>query len=73
MNNFYCQKTCGEDGFSIEEWNETYNELEKANLTDKQRQDILFPPHCNKQCFDCMANVGERRLKTKDNLKPPTV
>lgn len=63
---FYCQKTCGSEDFTIEEWNKVSEDLEETNLSQQEKWDILFPPHCEKQCFDCMAIVGERRLKTKE-------
>ncbi|WP_282638109.1 hypothetical protein [Sphingobacterium thalpophilum] len=67
--NFYCQKICGEEDFSIEEWTKVSQELDKTNLSEKDKQDILFPAKCGKQCFDCMAIVGERQTKTKQLLK----
>ncbi len=67
--NFYCQKICGEEDFSIDELNKVSQDLDKTNLTEKEKQDILFPPKCSKQCFDCLALVGERQMKTKQLLK----
>jgi len=66
--NFYCQKICGEEGFSIDEWNKVSKDLDKTNLSEQDKQDILFPPKCEKQCFDCLALVGERQIKTKNLL-----
>jgi hypothetical protein len=58
---FYCQKLVGDANFSIDEWNKQFkicNDLE-----------IEMPPEptegCKEQCFDCMAIVGEQRLKTR--------
>ena len=67
-NNFYCQRMCGDENFSIDEWNQTYSDLEKTNLSKKEKTEILLPEvlgTCDKQCFDCMASVGSRRLKTQ--------
>ncbi len=63
--NFYCQKICGEEDFSIDEWNEVSKELDKTNISEKERDDILFPPKCKEQCFACMAIVGDRQIKTR--------
>lgn len=62
---FYCQNVCGSDSFDIEEWNEVQKSLEQTNLPEAEKLKILFPPACEKQCFDCMANVGQQRLKTQ--------
>lgn len=61
----YCQKVCGEIDFSIDEWNETSKALNLTNMTEREKNNILFPPACDTQCFDCMAIVGARRIKTK--------
>ena len=63
---FYCQKACGEVGFSIEEWNEAYLYCVYNNLSKEETNKILHPElfTCESQCFNCMAIVGERRLKT---------
>ena len=66
MSNFYCQRMCGDTNFSIDEWNSVERSI--RHLPQKQQDNILFPEtlgQCNKQCFDCMAIVGERQLKTK--------
>jgi len=63
-NTFYCQNACGSEDFSIEEWNKVSQELELTNLSEKEKDDILFPKACDKQCFDCMAIVGKKRLET---------
>lgn len=68
-NNFYCQKICGEVGFSIDEWNKDYVELEKSGLSQKEKDAILHPPKCKEQCFDCMAIVGKRQKETAELLK----
>jgi hypothetical protein len=63
----YCQKVCGDENFSIEEWNNTYNSINNSGLTEAEENYILFGSgeECKEQCFSCMAIVGERRLKTK--------
>lgn len=63
----YCQKVCGEVGFSIDEWNEAFKYCNDAGIEGIERDKILSPEKfpCTKQCFACMAIVGERRLKTK--------
>lgn len=65
----YCQKVCGEEEFSIDEWNKTSISLDKTNLSEDQKNEILFPSSCEKQCFDCMAIVGKRQIKTKQLIK----
>ncbi len=65
----YCQKVNGEVGFSIDDWNETYKALELTNLSEAEKDAILDPPECENQCFDCMAIVGARRLRTKEIIK----
>jgi hypothetical protein len=62
-SDFYCQNTCGSADFSIEEWNEVEKRVRSLSKIDQQN--ILFPKHCNEQCFSCMAIVGERQAKTK--------
>lgn len=63
-NTFYCKIHTGSME-SIEEWNETQKSLELTNLSEREKQDILFPPVCKKQCFDCIAEVRETRMRTK--------
>ena len=65
-DNFYCQNVCGDLNFSIDEWNKAYQEV-KDKSEEIQRL-VLDPPVCNKQCFDCMAIVGERRTRTQELL-----
>lgn len=66
MENFYCQKECGEVGFSIDEWNESFIEIQKMPISEAEKEKLLNGEDCKKQCFDCMAIVGERRSKTKE-------
>ena len=54
---------------SMEEWNEVQKSLELTNLSEKEKENILFPKVCQKQCFDCTAEVGETRIKTKKLIK----
>jgi len=62
---YYCQKICGEVGFSIDEWNKAFNYCIENNINEKDTSKILEGEPCTEQCFDCMAIVGKRRLKTK--------
>lgn len=56
---FYCKKYCGDPDFSIDKWNEEFKRCNEVGI--KMEED----KPCQKQCFDCMAIVGETRLKTK--------
>jgi hypothetical protein len=67
---FYCQIKCGEVGFSIDQWNKSYREIEAMPISEQEKQKLLFPDPCTKQCFDCMAIVGDRRNKTQQLIKP---
>ena len=63
---FYCQHLTGDVNFSIDEWNKVHDQIQGMGLSEKEEKFILFGPQecCKEQCFDCMAIVGERRLKT---------
>lgn len=65
--NFYCKKVCGDDSFSIDEWNKAFEYCNKAGIEGVERDKILSPElfPCEKQCFDCVTTVGETRLKTQ--------
>lgn len=68
-NNFYCQIMCGEENFSIEEWNKTLHDLENTNLSELEKDKILNPKMfggCEKQCFDCMQLLVKEGLKLKN-------
>jgi len=65
MKNFYCQQKCGEVGFSIDKWNEAFNYCVENNLSEEQINEILEGTPCEQQCFDCMAVVGETRMKNQ--------
>jgi hypothetical protein len=70
--NFHCRKVNGEANFLIDDWNEAFDYCIKNNLSEKEMDEILNHPSCEKQCFECMADVGQTRLKTKQliqNLK----
>lgn len=71
MGNFYCQKLCGEENFSIDEWNEAFRYCEDNNIEGEESDRILHPElfPCENQCFDCIAIVGKRRLETKKLMK----
>ena len=64
--NFYCQIKCGEVDFSIQEWNKAFNEIIAMPISQAEQEKLLNPEPCKEQCFDCIAIVGETRLK---NLK----
>lgn len=65
MNSFYCQKSCGEVGFYIKEWNKNYKEINAMDISEEEKRKLIHPDPCKEQCFNCMAIVGERRLKTQ--------
>ena len=65
MSSFYCQQKCGEVNFSIDEWNKAFDYCIENNLPEKEMSKILEGEACKKQCFDCMAVVGETRMKNK--------
>ena len=64
---FYCQKVCGNKDFSINEWNKAFEYCNDMGVEGEQRDRILNPElfPCDKQCFDCIAVVGETRIKNK--------
>lgn len=64
-DNFYCQVKCGSEDFSIDEWNKAFDYCNKAGIEGIERDKILQGEPCEKQCFDCMAIVGETRKKNK--------
>lgn len=68
MNNFYCQIKCVPVDFNIDEWNKASKEIDAMPISEEEKQKLLFPDPCEKQCFDCMAIVGERRRKTNELL-----
>lgn len=63
--NFYCQHHSGHEDFSIDEWNEVNKELQTLPLTEKEKQDILFPEPCKKQCQACINIIIDQRIKTQ--------
>ena len=64
---FYCQNLVGDVNFSIDEWNKAFEEV-KDKSEEIRRLVLDSPPACEKQCFDCIAIVGERRAKTQQRL-----
>jgi len=68
---FYCQNLCGQEDFDIEEWNKALKYCNDANIKGIERDKILHPEKfpCERQCFSCIAIVGDRRLKTKKLLE----
>lgn len=69
MSNFYCQISCGQENFSIEEWNKAYKEINAMPISEAEKQKLIHPDPCEKQCFDCIAIVGARRKETDELLK----
>lgn len=63
MENFYCQIKCGEVNFSIDEWNKSFKEIMAMPISEKEKDKLLTPEPCTKQCFDCVAIVGDTRAK----------
>ena len=61
---FYCQNLVGDVNFCIDAWNKAYDEV-KDKSEEIQRMVLDPPPACEKQCFECLAIVGERRKETK--------
>lgn len=61
----YCQRECVEVDFSIDEWNKAFKYCIENNYSEKDMAKVLRGEPCDKQCFDCMAIVGKRRLETK--------
>lgn len=63
---FYCQNLTGDINFSIEEWNNTYNNIKETGLSETEENYILFGTGegCKEQCFNCMAIVDQRRKNT---------
>jgi hypothetical protein len=68
---FYCKKVCGDDNFSIEEWNKASKMCDDTGITGMERDKILHPDlfPCTNQCFDCIATVGERQKRTADLIE----
>lgn len=58
--NFYCQQLCGFQNFSIEEWNDYNKRCNALGITPEPHRTHII---CKEQCFDCIAIVGETRLK----------
>ena len=72
MSTFYCRQHTGDPDFNIDEWNRALEYCDKLNIQGLEREKILHPElHvCKQQCFDCMADVGDRRKKTSKLLNP---
>ncbi|MGV9003975.1 hypothetical protein [Flavobacterium sp.] len=68
---FYCQNACGEENFSIDEWNRAFHEV-KHKSEEIQRL-VLDNPECENQCFDCCAIVGKRQKETKELILKQTM
>ncbi len=63
MNNFYCQQKCGFVNFSIDEWNKLYKEINAMPISEAEKEKLINGEPCKTQCFECIAIVGETRLK----------
>ncbi len=66
-SNFYCKIIAGDPDFSIEEYDKKFKECIRLALSENETAKVLGDNKgkCKKQCFDCMAIVGKRRLETK--------
>ena len=74
MSNFYCQRVCGFEDFSIDEWNKKYKQAISMGLNREEMNHFLGDKgtKCKVQCDGCACIVGEQRLKTQklvDKLK----
>jgi hypothetical protein len=56
---------CEDENFSIDEWNKSYLEIEAMPISQIEKDKLIDGEPCKVQCFDCMANVGETRLKNR--------
>ena len=64
--NFYCQKRCGENDFSIDEWNKDYKSLINSGMSESDINKILHPEPCKIQCDACINIVLETQKKNKE-------
>jgi hypothetical protein len=64
-NNFYCKIKCGDPDFSIDKWNESFNQLIEMGVEEPEFSKILDGEPCKIQCIDCACTVGERQTETK--------
>jgi hypothetical protein len=59
--NFYCKRACCGEDWSIKDYN-----ADNKILTDRQMEEKYHNrTPCKTQCFDCMAIVGETRIKNR--------
>lgn len=67
MSNFYCQKLCGEVGFSIDEWNKAREEYKTLTPDGQQYMDEADDSGviCQTQCEACKKIVLHTRVKNK--------
>jgi len=61
-NTFYCQKICGNNIFSINDWKEQKKLCIDLGI-EMPKEDNK---KCIKQCIACMAIVGDRQQKTQN-------
>jgi hypothetical protein len=59
--NFYCKRACCGDDWTIEEYNQDNKVLTDIQMEEKYHNRTP----CETQCFDCMAIVGETRIKNR--------
>jgi len=73
-NSFYCQKVCGDQEFSIDEWNKLFKFCNDAGIEGIERDRMLSPElfPCEIQCVDCACIVGEKRRETKKLMEAVT-
>lgn len=70
----YCQKIVGDQGFSIDEWNDNFDMCVRLDLSETEISKILDDPEpieCTEQCIECATIVMERRLKTMNLSNRP--
>ena len=63
-SNFYCRQKTGEVTSDPEYW-KYVDEIWKMDIPESEKRKLMDGPECKEQCFDCMAIVGERRIKTQ--------
>jgi hypothetical protein len=62
---FYCQQTCGDAEFSIDEWNKAFKMCIDMGLSENEMNKVLEGEQCKTQCVACACIVGEQRMKTQ--------
>jgi len=64
---FYCKRICVDPEFSIIDWNDIYNNLEKMGIKGIEREKVLHPDKfpCINQCESCINTVLDTQKKNK--------